>query len=99
MASVKMPEYDPEHPERYAGEMRNFRATVDRLNNPSFSINQQRENEQRLQATPRGRWLLALDRFKDEIRGQEGQKEKLIEWEKNNPNPEPLTAEDYGDKD
>lgn len=94
-----MPEYDPEHPERYAGEMREFRATVDRLNDPSFGINLQREREERLQATPGGRWLLALSRFMGEIRGQEGQKEKLIEWEKNNPNPEPLTAEDYGDKD
>lgn len=99
MASVKMPEYDPEHPERYAAEMIRFRATVDRLNNPSYDINRQREIEQDLQATPGGRWLLALQRFMKEIRGQEGQKEKLIEWEKNNPNPEPLTAEDYGDKE
>ena len=99
MASVKMPEYDPEHPERYAAEMREFRATVDRLNNPFFMINLKRENEERLQATPGGRWLLAIHRFKHEIRGQEGQEEKLIEWKKNNPNPEPLTAEDYGDKE
>jgi hypothetical protein len=99
MASVKMPEYDPEHPERYAREMEIFRATVNRLNDPGIFIKQQMEKEKRLQATPGGRWSLALNNFKRQIKGQEGQKEKLIEWEKNNPNPEPLTAEDYGDKD
>jgi len=99
MASVKMPEYDPEHPERYARAIEIFRATVNRLNDPGIYINAQREREEHLKATPGGRWLLALNNFKNQIQGQEGQKEKLIEWKKKNPNPEPLTAEDYGDKD
>ncbi len=99
MASVKMPEYDPEHPERYARAMKTFRATVNRLNDPGIFIKEQMEMEERLQATPRGRWYLARKNFQHHIQGQEKQKEKLIEWEKNNPNPEPLTAEDYGDKD
>ena len=99
MASVRMPKYDPERPEDYAAQMKYLYAVVERLNDPMIRINEEIAMRERLEATPRGRWFLALDRFRNEIKGQEGQTEKLAEWKKNNPNPEPLTAEDYGDKD
>ncbi len=70
MASVRMPEYDPEHPKRYAAQMEYLHAVVERLNDPMIRIRQQTETRKRMEATPGGRWLLALNRFKDEIEGQ-----------------------------
>ena len=97
MASVHIPEFDPKRPNESRNAIRDAMAKVDSLND--FRLPMDMETFNRLNSTPEGRWFLALNKFKKTISGlsSDEKKQKLIEWQKENPNPKPLTAEEYGE--